>query len=508
MASVPRIVTVELLPGAVTGATPEYISSQGLTTGATATPASTSFMSRLKSVISYTRNVNCVVWGKEKSSGTLGAIDIINTDRKLDRWLADVWRDREVVMKRGLQTDNYEDFIELARAVIDKLSAPDWYTMRLGIRDKGALLDAALQQDQYPYLVFAPSLEGTPRPICIGECEGVPLTQVNSAQLQYDVHDDVPFSIDEVTDEGVILNEYPANPDGEWELDVSSDVHGIKRVSNPVQNGKQVAKVRGAQSGSVLIERLPDVIQYLLGRSVVDPADVDTYSIDALDLALPFKLCLYDRSGIQISQALTQFLDSFLGWWYFDREGKLRVGRLEEPTGDPSFEITERNLIGGFTPTFDEAKGLSDTVAYARNWSPHKDGEVAGSVYAYEPTRAQRIISPYQTKKGVYLLHRSYRHAVGAPPIMTLLSDPDDAQALADYATLLYQQERYFYSGEVRLDIDFAYTLEPGAVCLVTLDCFGFNAGRKLLVKQVTTDPLSGRTGLVLWGAAPESGDF
>lgn len=508
MTAIPQVVTVVL-----GGATTRYLSTQGFISSPTDTPANTVFLPRIRDTIEYSRKAEWWMSGTRTRAGTsLGTIDVDNTDGELDSWLAEDWRNREVTIRRGLATVGYDDHEHVAFAVVDRVSAPEWHTIRIALRDKGALLDVAAQQTLYPALVQAPSLEGTPKPICIGSNEGVPLTLQNAAQLDFDVSDSVPFDITEVTDQGVIMSEgtigSPAT-DGEWEICPNVPAcHGVRFLVSPT--GKVVAKVQGAYAGSALIERLPDVIAYLLGRSEspVSPSEVDSYVIDNLDTHAPYTICYWGRDGTTIASILSQIMDSFGGWWYFDRLGQLRVGRLEVPGGDAVVELDDINLLGDIKIRLDEARGLTDAIGAQRNWSPHAPGEIAGYVNAFEQDRAQRIAGVQQVRVGGTVLHPTYAHAVGAPAMKTLHSSVTNAQTEADRITTLYSVERYFYEVTAAIEGSLAYTLEPGDAVLLTSDRFGLSEGKLLTVVEVNTRLMSSAVALTLWGEGPQPGDF
>lgn len=489
----------------LTAGSTRYMATSGFASGASDTPANTVFDPRAKGTIEYRRAVTCVVWDRSGVDASIGFIDFDNTDGALDEWLTETWRDRGVVLKRGLATAEYDEFALVARAVVDRISSPDWHTIRLTLRDKGALLDVPLQQSRYGELTFAPSLQDTPRPVLIGDCEGVPLLCVDTALLNYDIHDGTFEGVDQVTDQGVVLSE-----GGQWQIATTPGVYGIKRLTNPA--GKQVCQARGAISGSVLIERLRDVVNYALDRSdVIETTEVDPYSVDSLDTDTAYTYCYYGRDNTTVGQFLTQLLDSCCGWWYFDRLGLLRVDRLKDPTGTATVELSDVNLIGDIRVSLDEARGLSDSIGCVRNWSPHNDTDIAGSVMAggsSELIRAERLKAPQRVRKGAATLHQSYGHAVGAEPIPTLLSNETNGQQEADRITALYQDERYFYTCAAALEGALAYELEPGDIVSLESDRFGLTTAKNLLVISVTTNLLSSVVQLVLWGAGPRASDF
>lgn len=484
-----------------------YFSTIGYTSLPTDTPASTSFQARIKGSISYEREVGCSVWRNSGTRVAIGSIMLLNTDGGLDAQLAQQWRDRIGTLQRGLQGESYDGQDHVAYVVVDSITTPEQYRVELKLRDKGALLEVAAQQNVYGVIASVPELEGTPKPFGFGSLEGVPLTLVHAGNLDFDLLDETPTDITEVTDEGVILEEGV-----EWQESPASGVYGVRLLENPGPGGKQVAALQGPSVGSMLIEQLPDVIAYLLNRSEgrVYPDEVDPYSIDELNALAPYKLCWWCRDATTIASILTQIMDSFMGWWYFDRLGNLRVGRLEAPedmSESAILELTKLNIKGGITPRLDTAPGLSDSVAFARNWSPYE--AIAGGVAALEPARAARIRAPYQVRRGVNTLHPTYAHAIGAPPMMTCLSDGADAQTEADRRTALYSIERYFYDvPKAFIEGSLVYTLEPGDTVLVTNERFGFGNSKPLKVVSAKGLLDSSSEPLVLWGAGPQPEDF
>lgn len=504
MSTTPQVVTLELYAVDVTIAEAIYISTQRFVSASTDTPANTPFLPRIRGAIEYTREVSIPPFGQGRSSGAIGHADVDNTDGALDRWLAQPWRNRQARIRRGLATDALADHDHISYVVIDRISKPDLRTTRLHFRDMGALLDIPAHSDVYPELEQAPSLEGTPRPFCFGECEGVPLTLIDAALLQYDVDDEPPYAIEEVTDRGVILTEGT-----QWEVSTETGTYGITRLTNPAgTNGKQVARVRGSQEDS-----LSSVIAMLLERAAVkdpniDPSAIDNYALADLEDATGYAYCYYGRDETTFADILTMLLNSVNGWWYYDRNNNLRVSRLDPPSTASLVTLSEINLIGDVTFTLDEGRGLSDSIGCARNWSPHSEGEVAGSVNALEPARAQRIKAPQQVRKGVNALHDTYAHARGAKPPPTLLATEADGQTEANHQTSLYTVEHGFYGCDAALDGSLSYTLEPGDVVTLEIDRYGLDAGKQMVVIAATTDLMSSIVRLVLRGEAPQAGDF
>lgn len=503
MSATPQVVTV-VVESSDSGVETRYLSTHGYVSGRTDTPASQVFLPRLKDTIEYSIEVGCQLWGNSGSKISFGVIDVDNTDGAIDVWLGEEWRDRTITIRRGLSTDDFSSHDIVAIALIDKLSAPDIYTMRFTLRDKSALLDIPLQTDVYPSLLLAPSLVGTPRPICIGNCYNVPALMVDSAMLDYDVHDEAFFLIDDVKDQGVSLS-----PSSEWDVSIDSNVNGFRFNEGNNPAGKVTVDVQGAYAGSALIERLPDVLDYIIQKSngAVTTAEIDSYSVTTLDFWTGHSLCYYGRDSTTISNVLTQVLDSYSGWWYFDRFGMLKVGRLEAASTATRLTLNDINIIGEISLKFDEASGISNSISCARNWSPHGDSDIAGSlmVDAVGRRRAERLKAPYTViSNPAHSFHASYQFAVGASPIKTLLSDQLSAQTEIDrISNDLYRGENYFYTVTAAIEGSLAYELEPGDSVLLQTDRFGLSAGQQLLVVGVKTRLLSSLVELTLWGFGP-----
>ena len=480
-----------------------YISTGGYITKNGDTPDSQVFLPRLKDSIEYSIEVGCHIWGNSDSKISFGTIDIDNTDSELDSWLNETWRDRTIVIRRGLYDQSFSLHSIIAIALIDKISAPDLYTLRFTLRSKEALLEIPLQRNVYHALTFAPALEGTQKPVCIGECFNVPGLLVDSANLDYDVHDDEFFSIDSVKDQGVILS-----PSSEWGLSIDSTVNGFRFNEGNNPAGKITADVRGAMNGSGLIERLPDVINYLIDKSdgIISQSEIDVYSVNQLDMQAAYNLCLYLRDATTISSALTQFLDSFCGWWYFDRFGMLKVGRLQDPSSTYVLELNDINIIDNINIEFDAASGLSNSIGCEKNWSVHTDSDIAGSllVDSVGLDRAERLKNVYNVvTSSASSINQSYSFANSASPINSLISDVTFAQTEINRLTSLFSYEKYFYTVVAALEGTLAYELSPGDTVLLKTDRFGLSAGKRLLLISVKARLLSSVVELVLWGDSP-----
>lgn len=128
------------------------------------------------------------------------------------------------------------------------------------------------------------------------------------------------------------------------------------------------------------IEQLSDVITYLtVTKSLLSSGDLDATAISALQSAAPYALGFHASEPIQVADVLDQVLQSFGGWWYMSRLGKLTVGRLLAPSGSPAWTF-DASKIANMRIEFDGAPGLSNVLLAKRNWSPYGEGELVASL--------------------------------------------------------------------------------------------------------------------------------
>jgi hypothetical protein len=135
------------------------------------------------------------------------------------------------------------------------------------------------------------------------------------------------------------------------------------------------------------IERLSDVVKYVAtsdsdyaGKGPLTVSDLDTTTISAVDTAAPYSLGFHASDPIMISDVLDQVMQSYGGWWYVNRTGKLTVGRLTAPSGSATYTFDQSNIAPGMRVSFDEARGLSNLILAKRNWSPYEESEIVGSL--------------------------------------------------------------------------------------------------------------------------------
>jgi len=499
-----------------------YLSTHGFTTGPSDSVPNTFFDGRIGNEPVYTRRVGCVYWGNRKSESGIGSIDLINTDGEFDALAAADVRDSQVLMYRGTLGTAFSTWVQVALAIVDRIDLIGETVARVILFDRSALLDRPLQPTLYTASGGNPSLAGRPKPICYGVVYSCPIPQASSALLIYDCNDRAFQSAQLVRDSGIPLSGPSLSPNG-WQYDSSPSYNGIQLTANPA--GQIIADLFGGLSiGSptVLIERLPEVISLLtITHGPLVAADLDSTSINALDAATQYPLGDWIDTPRSIADSLDNVMQSFGGWWYFDRLGKLRVGRLGN-TDTARYQFGETEIVGQINVELDRATGLSDQCLGAANYFVHADSDLAGGVseadkalltseYRLTALSATPLARTYlQAADGGYVANAgsesssSRRRSIAGIP--TLITEADALQAQADKAGDLYGTARYFWSFSAVMSLADLLTIEPGdriELYLPIIRRFGLGSIKTMEVVSIEFSFVSNLVRFVCSGGPP-----
>jgi len=254
-----------------------------------------------------------------------------------------------------------------------------------------------------------------------------------------------------------------------------------------------------------LIERLPAWLTYLcVTRGGLLAGDLDTAgTITALDTTTQYKLNYYTKDNPRIIDILQSTMNSYCGWWWFDRLDLMKVGRLALPSSTPDITVNDIQLVGDIVREFDAASDLSNIVSGQKNYSVHEDSDIAGSVKtpgSGDPLLAAKLQLPYLSKKkGSGNLASAYSKAVNNTAIETLLTTGANTQTEANRIVGLYGTERYFYRFQAELSDTQSYLIEPGMTINVTTNRFGLT-NKNLLVVSAKSRFLNNIVEITAWG--------
>lgn len=473
-------------------------STHGFTTGPTDSPANTYFDGRIINEPVYRRAVGCVYWGNKSSTASLGEVDTTNADAELDSIAVTDLRNSRVKMYRGTLGTAFSTWVQIVDGTLDRTSVPDENTVRWHVYDRSALFARALQSSLYVFDDGYPrELAGQPKPISFGRPLSVPAVLASPTLMNYDVNDGAFKSVIRVRDRGVELAGPSSSPSG-WEY-TSPAFYGFTLTANP--DGKIVADLEGATSGigspTALVYQLEKVIKHLtITHGPLTNADLNLDSIADLEVAAPYELSAWFDQPITISAAMDMVMVSFGGWWYFDRLGRLSVGRLSAPSS-PVLEFGPTEIIGPLNIEFDRAEGLSTITRGQKNWYQYAESDIAGSV---TPEDQSILSSPFRFQYDEAEIAPVYAAALngGAGGIETILTDADDIVTQGERTTALYGVGRWFVTFGAAMSLTDLLSLEPGQTITVTADRYGIT-GRDMLITAIEFGLISNVARITGW---------
>lgn len=453
-------------------------------------------LGRLASRPVFRRAVSCWTWGREQRREPVSAITLDNSDGALDTLAEYSNRDRVLALHliRAAPFVTVSSGSRVATALVDQVSQ-DGGQVTITARDLLELLTVPVQNLTYPTTVANTAVHGKPRPIVLGNVRWAPVVMRSGPLLDFDIHEAAGgfVAIDEVRQAGALL----ANP-ADWAI----NGEGFRRAT--AVQGKQCARVRGAfTTGPVLIERLPALLTWIgvTKTARLTAGQLDTAgTIAALDTAAPYTLARYigPDENLMASDLVREIMDSFTGDLYTGADGVLRAWRLVAPAGAPAFTWTEGDLLGEVERRPDQARGLTTTLGFARNYCVHSTGELAGAIQ--NTTLASELSQPFQSRTAAVGVAPAYRQAQAAAPFVTLLTDGAQAQLEADRVAAIYAVERAFYTVQVMVDSATALAVNPGALVSLTAPTADLRLGKLLSVVAVEGELASNSLTVTLWG--------
>lgn len=499
-----------------------YFATHGFTSRTTDAIPDQYFDSRIAEDIEYLREVSVVFWGQTGSRSTLGAIQLIASDGGIDDLRTAPIRDRTIEIYGGEPGDSFDNWTLLASAVSDRLECPSLDRFVLVPADRSAVLDRPIQSAVYSGANNS-AIDGQTKPVLVGTCYSIPALLVHKTNLDYDIHDEAPSNNIRVRFNGVERTETT-----EWQ----DQGNGFRALISP-----ESFRVTCDSTGEA-VTSLPDVLSYMLtDRGPLDSGDLDTGTIDGLDAETEYQNGYFADRPVTYKQFLVELMAGYGGSYWFNRENKFAIGRLQDATSMTSaLTITESSIDsdGVIAVDQDRAPGYSNICAGQRNWYVHQPNEIASSLT--DPTYLQIAADLQQdyrirkagvssgsgdvdagqeaaTKEGANIQldsagsDRSNRNT----GIGTLLNEATHIQSEATRWVRLYEKRRSFWTVPVLLDVTpAAAALEPFQCVTLHFDAdppipgltgrHGLDTAKKLQVVGVRGRFLSGRVELRLWG--------
>ena len=473
-------------------------SARGYTTAPSDTPPHTHFPPRLISPLSRQASIPAGALGGGSASESFGVIELANGDGRLDDWLDYVWDGRMIEILAGGPESAFIEFGTLLEGTSDGLS---WTEDRLRIRVRDGREAFAIEIPPTRYegtggAEGGADLVGRAKPQALGTVTNAMPVLVDATALVYQVGTALR-AVEAVRDRGVALTDAGDVPDvfattvagGSFKTDLASGL--IRLGATPA--GTVTADVRGPiAAGDTAGSLLRYIATTLLGASSITEDRIELGSFADLDSLQPAAVGLYLDAPELATSVADRLMAGIGAWWTFDREGRLRVGRLDVPS-NPVRTLTSGD-IDGLRRDAVPPPAWRVRIDHDRAWTVQGDDDLAASVDAAAREQYGRAFRSATAADNVARgAHRLARDVVVESPIVAAA----DAAAEARRVQSLFGVVRDQYRVSVPRGL-FKFSL--GQSVTLQVPRFGLDAGKDLVVIGLVEDIRRDRADLTLWG--------
>ena len=470
-----------------------YFSTSGYTSQSGDTPPYRHMPGRLTQPITWAITLSTaggVVEGLQRQSGT---VRVTNRDGALDPILTQ-WGTvgHRVTCRLGQLGWSYASFGTVFSGRIEAVEANADDELEIRVGDVLSALDAPIQSNFYTGaggVEGGDDLAGKPKPLAYGEIDNVPAVLVDAATLTYQVHDGPIDGIRGVFDDGVALTVAAGSPAAAGEY-LSDDVNGTFTLG-AAPAGIVTVDLGGDASAPGHVNTTADLVRRILFRHAgLDESDLDSASFSALTAAQPAVVGLYlATTPIDISTVVDRLLSGVSAWGGFDRLGKFRVGRLDEPSGAIAAVFSDVEIESLARRVMNPQPFWRTTVGYLKCWSVN-----TAPAASTNPVRRDFLSQEYREAiANDATIQTAYPAAVDAPILASTMISPTDAQTEAARLLALYGLPRVIVEIVVSRS---AWALSLGDVVQITYQRYGLESGQVGSVVGIVEDAAGGRTTL------------
>lgn len=345
-----------------------YISDAGFRSEPSDTPANTVYEEILTTVPRFRSVMGELLYGATFIS--VGEVLIDNSGGVRDSWVVDdIWDGRTVRLLLGDPAWPRSDFRTMALGVAEGVSAYDWSTLKVKMRDRQYLLTKPLQTN---FITGTSTQKDMRAPVTYGEVKNIAPVLIDSAARRYKFHDGQVDAITDVRADGVAVAYTADLANGEFTL-------------NAAPTGRITCDVRGSKTGGTYVNSTAQIIKrILIERAGWSASDIDSTDVTTMDTDVPGAVGIYASadSGTLVVDALDKLAAGAGAFFTIDRAGVVRLRQIKLAAGSAVLTITDEDVVPrGVTLARRIAPRAVVRVAYATNWTPQGDS-LASSVSA------------------------------------------------------------------------------------------------------------------------------
>ncbi len=512
MSAVEYLVEVCLVVDAAGTTENFYFSTHGRTTRPFDDPANKTYLPRIvhPGAISLSMFAPGKTYGSTKYG--YGAIVLSNLDGALDALTGYGFAGQRVQILRGTVAIQRPAF-EVVFSGLMEQPAFEWKSLILRIRDFQYQLEKTPTQSSVyagtntgaplAGIEGASELAGRRKPNIFGKVSNVSLKNVNTDRYIFQASSIGLFSIDAAYDNGKQLTA-GAPYSSQAEMEATAPAVGGYRAwlgGGCIRLGSKPAGqvTADAAQGASASQRTCAQLLKIIALSAGLPAEqISEEDVAALDVLCPQELGLFVAENALTLDLMDQLAGSVGAYFGFDKDRLLRMGRLEEPSGEPLVLLSASNIISiEKLVTTDEGAGVPAWRVAVRYWRNNTiqnsalDASVSTARLAYLQQSGLVASASDAAIKTKHVLATELQ-------FNTLLVNATDAQVEAQRRLDLYKNPRDRLKVEAYLPS--VAILNIGDVVQITLPRYSMQDGRLFLLLGMIFDLSKNTVTMDLWG--------
>jgi hypothetical protein len=331
-----------------------YISDRGYITGASESPANTSYLPLICGGVQFTESLSLT----GEASLSVGTIELDNCDGAIDSWLSDIWQSRSVKIYIGDYSWARTDFYLLFDGITDVIQSSDRDKVTLRVSDKLQRLNNTVTDTK---VGGSGANKDKLIPLLFGQCFNISPVLVDLANLEYQIHNGPIDSIIEVRDNGVPVNYTAFLSTGKFRL-------------NQAPVGTITCSARGDKPSTysndavTMIKRI--VKDYGLASQRFVDADLDLTSLTAFAATNTQPLGIYLTEKANVIEVINRIASSIGSAVMMTRTGLMRIVKLDLPQATAGTTVTSADMelqsiyVSDMPPVASAIK-----LGYCKNWT-------------------------------------------------------------------------------------------------------------------------------------------
>lgn len=460
-----------------------YLSDRGYVSSPTESPANTYFDPRVIEALNFQRSMFTTGKLGGRSFPSFGEIVLANADGGLDDFATYAWDDRDVEVKVGEKGANLSQHFTIFKGQSKSVDFDD-LIVRVIIRDGQDKFTRTFPPNTYAGTggnEGSAIMEGSPKPVCLGQVFNISPVLVDESSGVYQVHDGPIESIVAVYENGVATTSF------------TTDLSNGRFTMTSTVAGNITADVKGAKPGGSYKETAGDIMRFVVSEygGLTDPGDLDTASFTALNTANSATVGCYYKQRAEILSVLDELANSIGAFYGFDRSGLFSVGRIEVATGSADLELDSTNIITlERLPT--EVPTSTVVLSYKRNFTVFDENTLGASAADRDFfLRESAQVTDEDTAVAAIYPNAKFLE-VDSKLIDSSAANTESARLLT-----LYKSQRNIYRIRCKAQ---PFTIKLNDVVKITFARYDLTAGKLFRVISLFEDAAINEVELELWG--------